>query len=140
MQLSEFQAEAKRLSNFAHLATVGTDGAPAVVPIWPAWHDGKVWISTHQASVKVRNLRANPKAALHWQVDESGDAAMLWGDATVHDDERTRRGMWTGVFDYDLDDFTGGVDDPNTCFIAVEPRRAVTLKAYGQGGREAWTR
>jgi PPOX class probable F420-dependent enzyme len=140
MELSDFQAEAKRLSNFAHLATVGGDGTPHVAPIWPAWHDGKLWVSTHITSVKARNARTHPKVALHWQVDESGDGAMLWGDATVHDDEETRRRMWTGVFDYNLDDFTGGVDDPGTCFIAVDPQRAVALKAYGQGGRDVWTR
>lgn len=39
VELDEVKAETARLSNWAHLATVGADGNPDVVPVWPAWHD-----------------------------------------------------------------------------------------------------
>jgi Pyridoxamine 5'-phosphate oxidase len=78
VELDELQAETARLSNWAHLATVGADGNPDVVPVWPAWQEGVLWINSHAHSVKVRNLAANPNVAMHWQVDESGDGVEVW--------------------------------------------------------------
>jgi hypothetical protein len=37
MDLDEIKAETKRLSPLAHIATVGADGKPDVVPVYPAW-------------------------------------------------------------------------------------------------------
>ena len=139
MELDEVVAETARLSNWAHLATVGGDGKPDVVPVWPAWHDGKVWISTFTSSVKVRNIADNHHVAMHWQVDESGDGVEVWGTAAVHEDIDTKRRLWTGVFTYDLDDFIpGGPESPDACFVAVTPDRALALKQYGTAGRDTW--
>ncbi len=139
MELDELQAETARLSNWAHLATVGADGNPDVVPVWPAWQDGVLWVSSHTHSVKVRNLAANPNVAMHWQVDESGDGVEVWGTATVHTDLDTKRRLWTGVFTYNLDDFApGGPESEDSCFIAVQPERALALKQYGMAGRDTW--
>lgn len=133
------QAETARLSNWAHIATVGRDGKPDVVPVWPAWHHDTLWISTFVDSVKVRNIGHNPSVALHWQVDESGDGVEVWGEATVHTDLDTKRRLWTGVFSYNLDDFLpGGPESPQACFVAVRPARALALKQYGMAGRDTW--
>jgi general stress protein 26 len=92
-------------------------------------------------SVKVRNVAANPKVALHWQVTEVGDGVEMWGSAAVWDDVETKRRLWTGVFDYDLDLFArGGPDDsPGTAFLAITPSRAVVIRAYGMKGIERWS-
>jgi PPOX class probable F420-dependent enzyme len=141
VELDEIKAETTRLSNWAHLATVGADGNPDVVPIWPAWHDDQVWIFSEVSSVKARNLAANPNVAMHWQVDESGDGVEVWGTATVHTDEDTKRRLWTGVFTYNLDDFAPeGIESAGICFIAVQPERALALKQYGMAGRDTWRR
>jgi PPOX class probable F420-dependent enzyme len=141
MDLEAVKAETTRLSKWAHLATVGADGKPDVVPTWPAWHDDKVWIFSDVNSVKVRNLAANPNVAMHWQVDESGDGVEIWGTATVHTDLDTKRRLWTGVFSYNLDDFApAGPESPDNCFVAVEPERALALKQYGMAGRDTWRR
>lgn len=140
--LEEIKADAAGLSPWAHIATVGADGRPDVVPVHPAWEGDTLWIMTFGDSVKVRNVAANAEVALHWQVTEAGDGIEVWGRASYHDDLDTKRRLWTGVFDYDLSAFSpGGPDDsPNTGFLAVEPDRALSIKAYGMGGRATWKR
>lgn len=139
MDLDQIAAETARLSAWAHIATVGADGKPDVVPVHPAWKDGVIWIMTFTESVKVRNIAAHADVALHWQVDESGDGVEVWGTAAVHTDAETKRALWDGVFDYDLNAFApDGPDSPQICFVAVTPERALALKAYGMGGRETW--
>ena len=92
-------------------------------------------------SVKARNVAANPKVALHWQVTEVGDGVEVWGTAEVFTDIETKRRLWAGVFDYDLNAFApGGPDNsPDTAFLAITPNRALVLKQYGMGGMQRWT-
>ncbi len=139
--LETIKAEAARLSHWAHLATVGADGKPDVSPVHPAWEGDTLWVMSFGDSVKARNIATNASVALHWQVTAAGDGVEVWGTASVHDDLDTKRRLWTGVFDYDLDLFSPGGPDgsPNTVFLAVQPERALLLKAYGLGGREVWT-
>jgi general stress protein 26 len=139
--LDDIKAAAARLSPWAHLATVGADGKPDVVPVHPAWEDDTLWIMTFADSVKARNLAAQQDVALHWQVDESGDGVEVWGTASIHDDLETKRRLWTGVFDYDLNAFApdGPEGSPQAVFVAVRPERAVALRGFGVGGREAWS-
>ena len=141
MNLDELKARAKELSPWAHLATVGSDGEPDVVPVHPAWEGDTMWIMGGRTSVKARNIAANPNVALHWQVTETGDGVEMWGTAAIHDDLETKRRLWTGVFDYDLNAFApGGPDNsPDTVFFAVTIARALYLPMYGMKGRFAWT-
>jgi general stress protein 26 len=140
--LEDIKHDAKRLSSWAHIATVGSDGKPDVVPVHPAWEGDTLWFMTFGDSVKVRNLAANDNVAMHWQVTEAGDGVEIWGTATVHDDLDTKRRLWNGVFDYDINLFSpGGPDDsPNTVFVAVEPERALSVKFYGISGQDTWRR
>jgi general stress protein 26 len=137
--LDEIKAAASALSPLAHLATVGADGRPDVVPVHPAWEGDTLWIMSHRG-VKTRNIAANPHVALHWQVSEAGDGVELWGTASVHDDLETKRRLWNGVFDYNLDDFApGGPEGSHGMgFMKIVPQRALFLKQYGLGGRETW--
>lgn len=140
MELDEIAAAATRLSMWAHLATVGADAKPDVVPVVPAWRDGSVWVGVHTHSVKARNLAANPNVALHWQVDEAGDGVEVWGAATMHTDLETKRQLWTGLFDYDLDDFyADGPESADAGFVEIVPERALYLLRYGAAGRHLWT-
>jgi general stress protein 26 len=138
--LDDIMAEASRLSPWAHLATVGADGKPDVAPVHPAWEGDTLWVMSFGDSVKVKNLAAHDDVALHWQVTEAGDGVEVWGTARVHDDLETKRRLWQGVFDYDLDLFSPGGPEgsPNTVFISVQPQRAVALKFYGVAGRDTW--
>jgi PPOX class probable F420-dependent enzyme len=141
MDLATVKDHGKALSAWAHIATVGADGNPDVVPVVPAWEGDVLWAFTGANSVKVRNIRANPNVALHWQVGESGDGLEVWGVATVHDDVETKRRLWDGVFDYNLADFAPGgpENSPDTVFVAIQPQRALFLKNYGMAGIDRWS-
>lgn len=52
----------KRL--IAKIATIGLNGFPHVVPIWFLHDHGKILMATGGHSVKVRNIRGNPKVSL----------------------------------------------------------------------------
>jgi general stress protein 26 len=139
--LADVKTFASGLSPWAHIATVGADGAPDVVPVHPCWEGDTLWFMCGTSSVKVRNIAHQPEVALHWQVTENGDGVELWGTAAAFDDLDTKRRLWTGVFDYDLNAFApGGPDNsPDTAFVAVTPRRALILRQYGMAGSERWT-
>jgi len=46
------------------VATVRLDGRPHLVPVWFAWYANKLYLCIERASVKGRNLTANPKISL----------------------------------------------------------------------------
>lgn len=141
MTLDEIKTVAQSLSPWAHLATVGADGAPDVVPVHPCWEGDVLWVMVGTESVKARNVAANPNVALHWQVTEVGDGVELWGTAQLFTDLETKRRLWEGVFDYDLNAFAPGGPDgsPDTAFLAVTPTRALVLRQYGMGGADRWS-
>ncbi|MFT6293554.1 MAG: general stress protein 26 [Ilumatobacter sp.] len=138
--LDDVKAFATRLSPWAHLATVGADGEPDVVPVHPCWDGGTLWTMVGVDSVKARNVADNNKVAFHWQVTENGDGVEVWGTGEVFIDIETKQRMWTDVFDYDLSAFApGGPDNsPDTAFLAVTVNRALVLKQYGVGGTQRW--
>lgn len=138
----DIKAEAERLSPWAHLATVGADGEPDVAPVHPAWEGDDLWVMVDRTSVKARNIAHQPKVALHWQVTEAGDGVEVWGTATLHDDLETKRRLWTGTFDYDLDLFSPGGPDgsPTTAFLHVRVERALSMRFYGINGTTRWQR
>jgi len=141
MDLDTFREYVNRLSPWAHVATVGADGEPDVVPVHPCWDGDTLWFMGGETSVKGRNVGDNAKVALHWQVTEVGDGAELWGTCEVFSDVETKRRLWEGVFDYDLNAFSpGGPDNsPGTAFFAVKPTRAVIVHQYGMGGIDRWS-
>ena len=140
MELDQVKARGAALSPWAHLATVGADGLPDVVPVHPCWEGDTLWVMCGTESVKVRNVAANPNVALHWQVTEQGDGLEVWGTAALFDDLDTKRRLWNGVFDYDLNLFApAGPSTPEVGFIAVTPTRAVYLAAYGMAGTSRWS-
>lgn len=140
MKLERVKTLSATLSPWAHLATVGRDGDPDVVPIHPGWEGAELWFMARARSVKVRNIAHHANVALHWQVTEAGDGLEVWGRATIHDDVQTKRRLWNGVLDYDLNHFAPGGPDrsPDVVFVAIRPVRALYLQAFGTKGRETW--
>jgi general stress protein 26 len=139
--LDDVKAFAVQLSPWAHLATVGGDGEPDVVPVHPCWEGDTLWTMVGTDSVKARNVADNNKVAFHWQVTASGDGVEVWGTGEVFTDVETKQRMWNDVFDYDLDAFAPGgpENSPDTAFLAVAVNRALILKQYGMGGTQRWS-
>ncbi|MGB3736483.1 MAG: pyridoxamine 5'-phosphate oxidase family protein [Ilumatobacter sp.] len=139
--LDQVKAFASDLSPWAHIATVGADGEPDVVPVHPCWEGGTLWTMLGADSVKARNVADNNKVALHWQVTENGDGVEVWGTGELFSDVETKRRLWDDVFDYDLSAFAPGGPDgsPDTSFLAITPTRALILEQYGMGGVQRWS-
>jgi PPOX class probable F420-dependent enzyme len=57
--------------SFAHLATVGADGAPQVTPVWIDYDGTHVRFNTARGRVKLRNFERNPRVALSVQDPEN---------------------------------------------------------------------
>lgn len=140
MDLKSFREFSTELSTWAHMATVGADNEPDVVPVHPCWEGDTLWMLAGAGSVKAINLAHNNKVALHWQVSENGNGAELWGTAELVTDVATKRRLWEGVFDYDLNLFAPGGPDGSEGygFIAVTPNRVLVIHQYGMGGMERW--
>ena len=50
--------------NFGHVATLLPDGSPHTVAVWVDERDGVVLVNSTEESVKVRNLRRDPRVAV----------------------------------------------------------------------------
>lgn len=62
--LPESHLDLLRSPILGHLATIDPRGRPQVNPVWFLWTDDKLLLSIKPETVKFRNLRANPSAAL----------------------------------------------------------------------------
>jgi PPOX class probable F420-dependent enzyme len=50
--------------NFAHLATLMSDGSPQSVPVWVGREGDRILIGTGEGSVKAKNTRRDPRVSL----------------------------------------------------------------------------
>ena len=113
-------ATVERLEREQHiwLATVRPTGRPHLVPLWFVWAGGGIHLCVAGASVKVRNLVANPAVALALEsggapVVVEGEAALLarpWPDEVVLGFQQKYN--WTITTDAEYD-----------TLIAVTPQR-----------------
>jgi PPOX class probable F420-dependent enzyme len=65
--MTELPADVRRLiegANYAHLATLGPNGAPQSVPVWVDLEDDRVAFLTDPTSRKARNLERDPRVAI----------------------------------------------------------------------------
>ncbi len=72
----EWEYVEKRLSESRNywMCSVRPDGRPHVVPRWGVFIDGRVYYDGSPETRHARNIRENPRVALHL---ESGDAAVI---------------------------------------------------------------
>ena len=70
------------------LTTVDSNLTPQPRPVWFLWENGSFLIFSQPNAYKVKHIERNPKVALHFNTDETGDrhVIILTGDATIHRD------------------------------------------------------
>jgi PPOX class probable F420-dependent enzyme len=72
---------------FAHVATVGPDGAPTCNPVWYEWDGARLRFSTTKSRRKYRNLsRSNKVAVSICDFDNPYRQIELRGSARLRDD------------------------------------------------------
>lgn len=64
MTLSEETKQLLDGANFAHLATLMSDGSPQSVPVWVGREGDRIVICTGEKSLKARNTARDPRVAL----------------------------------------------------------------------------
>ncbi len=134
--------ESRRYGQIAWVSTASPDGEPHVVPVAVSWVDDDLYAFVLSSGKKVRNIRRNPRAFVHFQVSEKldWDSLMLWCDASIVDTVEGRRALWDRM-GYDLAAFEpGGPESDNHVFIRMVPNRATVLRFYGLKGRSSWAR
>lgn len=68
----------------AWIGTTGRDGYPHAVPVWFLWTDGRALVFSEPRTAKVRNLRADPRVALHLEAgDDHEQLTVMRGTATL---------------------------------------------------------
>ena len=64
LQLSEEIKTLVRGANFAHLATLMSDGSPQVAPVWVDLEGDSILVSTGEGSLKAKNTRRDARVGL----------------------------------------------------------------------------
>ena len=109
-----------------HLATVGTDGRPQVNPVWFIFDGERVLLSVKADTVKYRNLRSTPYAAMSvLDPERPGRYIEIRGEVEAMELYETLAWVNQLAHKYTGADFTGGRDG--------EHRYKVTIRV------DAWT-
>lgn len=75
--------------HIAWLVTVDPHGTPQPTPVWFGWDpgSGEIVLKSEPRTAKLRNVRANPRAAVHLNSSAGGgDVVVLVGTARIDDD------------------------------------------------------
>lgn len=89
----------------ALIATAGPDGAPQLTPVWYLWDDEALLASVPGWTVKVANIRREPRIAICVDDEVAGCYATLTGPATIvegtpTDREAVRVATWPLLLKY----------------------------------------
>ncbi|WP_159501212.1 pyridoxamine 5'-phosphate oxidase family protein [Microbacterium sp. 18062] len=71
----------------AWFTSIGSDGAPRAVPVWFFWHDGRISILSEPDTVKVANVKRDPRVLVHLNAGgpHGDDVLVLRGTVEVVD-------------------------------------------------------
>ena len=72
------------------VATIRPDGLPQLTPNWFLWTGSSFLISTAASTVKIRNLRRDPRIVLCVDDVASGDYVQVTGTATIVEGDAVR--------------------------------------------------
>jgi len=120
-ELNKEAVEFARAHPTSHLATV--EGNAPVVRAMHAFRiddDLTVWFACGASSNKVRQIRANPNAAVSFY--ESGQDLVVSGAAEIVADAETKAAVWQDDW---KQFFPQGKDDPEYCVLKVRATKAL---------------
>lgn len=140
MELAEVARHVERLGPISHVSTVRSDGRPHGAPVQVAWVDDHLVVFARNDSVKVTNLRDDPRVHLHWQVgaETNHDSLLVEGLGWVVDTEEGRRRLWHQMgFALDSIEPRGPQSDRHV-FLWIQPIAATLLVRFGHDGRYQW--
>ena len=112
------------------VCTTRPNGRPHAMPVWGVWRDGALYFSTSRASVKGRNLAANPAVSVHLESGDEcvvleGEVSAANGPALTHADDAYAAkypNPETGE-GFRMTDGASGDAPPNGVYV-LRPRRA----------------
>jgi len=83
--------ERLRRSHDFWLATVTSEGAPHLMPVWAVWHERRLWFSSANRSRKARNLGSEPRCTV--STDNPREPVVVQGRAEQVTDRDTLTAM-----------------------------------------------
>src|SRR5512145_1459650 len=99
------------------LATVRPNGAPHLAPIWFVWVAGKIYLCTGADSVKVRNLRQNPRVSI--ALEDGAQPIVIEGLAhPIEQAEAAVQAEFQRKYEWDI-----STDDTYTQVIEIKPTK-----------------
>ena len=81
-------------SMVARIATLSRNGRPSVNPLYFIYQNGKVWLGTADWTLAVRNVKANPRVSILFEVERDRKNRQLLsisGPASVRNDPQILR-------------------------------------------------
>ncbi|MGP3932905.1 pyridoxamine 5'-phosphate oxidase family protein [Nonomuraea sp. KM88] len=105
------------------VASADADGVPYLVPLWFAWHERAVWLSTRATNPTGRNLRNGGRTRLAFA--DTQDVVLLDGDVETyasHEVAEAAAGTFEKKYGWDP-----RKQDPPYAFFKVRPR---TIQAW----------
>ena len=140
MNIEEVRDLAIGMGPLVSFCTVSADGTPHVVPVVAVWDGPALMFASRVSSLKVRHLRARPRAAV--QIVTLGspfpDALLIKGTSEVVDDDARKQAFWeSGMFPF-LPQMYRDFDDPQLCFVRFAPAAAFLTPEGGRGEVRSW--
>ena len=81
----------------AFLATASGNGTPHLAPVCPIFSDGRLYLSAASSTPKVRDLRENPRFALHSFLGANDEEFQIRGVATEVESSRERNTVLSAI-------------------------------------------
>ena len=82
------------------IATLSHHDRPSIHPIYFILNNGKIWIGTPDWTVAVRNVKANPRVSLLFNIEQAPEdrrVLRVTGQANIRIDPETKRAYNLGV-------------------------------------------
>ena len=115
------RTECTGVADGAYLATVRSDGHPHVAWVGIGFDADVMWTATYASSQKAKNLRHEPRVALHWP-ERPDRLIFMRATARLVDDPIECRTLWDRhVLPYDQEQFYVTADNPELLFVELTP-------------------